>query len=106
MKIDTDAQKVFKTQGATLDPEEMAKSIEGITFDAHFVTEKIIEFGKLLTGVPLYDYQYWSAYRIIYSVISLEGATITMLFSRQSGKSETLAFVLMPYQCCCLPLRR
>lgn len=70
---------------------EMRKEV---SFDAHFVTSKIIEFGKILTGIPLYRYQEKSAYRIIYSVISLEGATITMLFSRQSGKTEALSFVV------------
>lgn len=86
--------KVFEAKGTSVDPDEAAKEMEGITFDAHFVTGKIIEFGKILTGVPLYWYQYLTVYRIIYSVISLEGATITMLFSRQSGKSESLAFAI------------
>jgi hypothetical protein len=68
--------------------------LAGVTFDAHAVTDAIITFGKILTGVALYDYQYKTVYRIIYSVITLEGATLTMLFSRQSGKSESLAFVI------------
>lgn len=67
---------------------------EGVSFDAHDITEKIVRFGKALTGVPLYQYQEKTVYRIIYSVITLEGATLTMLFSRQSGKSEALAFVI------------
>jgi len=64
-----------------------------VTFDAHFVTGKIVEFGILLTGRPLYTYQKMIAYRVIYALITFEGAVITILLSRQSGKSETLAFI-------------
>ncbi len=67
---------------------------EDLSYDPHFVTEKMVQFGLMLTGVPLYSYQLEPAYRIIYSVVALEGATITLLFSRQSGKTETLAFVI------------
>lgn len=74
--------------------DTMTLEVREVSFDAHFVTSKIIEFGKMLTGIPLYRYQEELAYRIIYSVVSLEGATITALKSRQCGKTETLAFVV------------
>ena len=63
-------------------------------FDAHFITEKIIEFGKILTGLQLYTYQEDIAYGIIHSVITFSGDIKTVLLSRQSGKSETMAFVI------------
>ena len=78
-----------------IDVEEVAKEAHrGIGFDAHFVTNKSIEFGKILTGMPLYDYQEVTAYCIIHSLLTGSNETLTMLFSRQSGKTETLAFVI------------
>ena len=47
-----------------------------------------------LSGHPLYDYQRPFAARIIESLIINDGATITALFARQSGKSETVANVV------------
>lgn len=67
---------------------------KSVSFDAHDITNKIIEFGKVLTGVTLYSYQEESAYAIIYSVITFSGDVKTLLFSRQSGKSEVMAFVI------------
>lgn len=85
----------FKTEGKSIEDilPDIAEEFK-VSFDAHFVSSKIIEFGKMLTGIPLYGYQERIAYRIVYSVITLEGATITMLLARQSGKSEALAFVV------------
>lgn len=61
---------------------------------AEFV-EKIIEAVLIvvdeLSGHPLYVYQRPASRRIIESVIIGDGATITALWSRQSGKSETIA---------------
>jgi hypothetical protein len=86
----------FKTQGTDVGEVKdlIEKELSKISFDAHFVTSKTMEFGKILTGIPLYSYQEMIAYRIIYAIITLENTTITMLLSRQSGKSETLAFVI------------
>ncbi|MEU4534270.1 hypothetical protein AB0G15_05300 [Streptosporangium sp. NPDC023825] len=44
-----------------------------------------------LSGHPLYNYQRPAARRIVQSIIIGDGATITALWSRQSGKSETIA---------------
>lgn len=88
----------FEAKGKKLDSviddmeEEIKMSIT--SYDPHELTEIIIKYGLILTGVPLYSYQSEPAYRIIYSVVAFEGSTITMLFSRQSGKTETLAFVV------------
>jgi hypothetical protein len=87
---------VFQTTGAeieSLDLDSLGKNLAALSYDPHDVTQKILEFGKILTGIPLYRYQEIAAYRIIYSIVALEGATLTMLFSRQSGKTEVLAFV-------------
>lgn len=87
------ATKTTKASKEVLDAYGKFISSES-SFDAHFVTDKIIEFGKILTGIPVYDYQYYPIYRIIYSVVTVEGATITLLFARQSGKTEAMAFVV------------
>lgn len=86
---------VFPTDGEKF-TDEMASILKGktVSFDAHEITSKIMEFGKILTGISPYDYQEQAAYALIYSVITFSGDVKTMLFSRQSGKSETIAFVI------------
>lgn len=86
---------VFPTKGKKFE-EEVAEEFAGktVSFDAHDITAKIVEFGKILTGLSLYEYQEEAVYAIIYSVITFSGDVKTMLFSRQSGKSEAMAFVV------------
>ena len=84
--------------GGTFSPEmadEFASELGKKKFDPHEITSKIIEFGKVLTGMEIYDYQYDPVYRIIYSVVTVEGAEISMLFSRQSGKTEAISFAIV-----------
>jgi intein/homing endonuclease len=86
---------VFPTEGGRIEDihtEELAG--KSVSFDAHEITSKIIEFGKILTGLSLYKYQEEAVYAIIYSIITFSGDVKTMLFSRQSGKSEAMAFVI------------
>jgi hypothetical protein len=62
--------------------------------DAQFVHEMILTilvFIEDFVGFPLYPYQREIAYRIIESVILNDGEEISVLCSRQSGKTETLA---------------
>ena len=86
---------VFPTDGEKITEEKLAEvKGTGVSFDAIDVTNKIIEFGKVLTGVNLYPYQMEAVFAIIYSVITFSGDVKTMLFSRQSGKTEAIAFVI------------
>ena len=87
---------VFPSTGKSLTEEEVISAFDGksVSFDAHEITSKIIEFGKILTGLSLYKYQEEAVYAIIYSVITFSGDVKTMLFSRQSGKSEAMAFII------------
>ena len=95
MKVDDKSEKVFGATGMSMDPDKFVKEeLEGVSFDIKEIAKKVLEFGRILTGVPIYEYQEETILRIIISVIGLEGATLTMLFSRQSGKSESLAFVI------------
>lgn len=91
-----DGGYVFPSKGKKVTEEEVATAFEGksVSFDAHEITSKIIEFGKILTGISLYKYQEEAVYAIIYSVITFSGDVKTMLFSRQSGKSEAMAFIV------------
>mgnify|MGYP000075961699 CR=1 FL=1 len=86
---------VFKTEGKSLEDihtDDLAG--KSVSFNAHEITGKIMEFGKVLTGLSLYRYQEEIAYAIIYSVITFSGDVKTILLSRQSGKSEVMAFVI------------
>ncbi len=55
---------------------------------------RILAFCELYSGIRFYPYQEQFARRIIRSVLENDGSEITALFSRQSGKSETIATVV------------
>lgn len=86
----------FKTKGKSADEilDEVESEFKGVSFDAIDVTQKVIKFGQALTGVPLYNYQYLIVFRIIYAIITMENVTITIIVSRQAGKTESLAFAV------------
>jgi hypothetical protein len=54
------------------------------------LVEKMLIVTDTLSGHPLYPYQRTFAARIIESLIINDGATLTALFSRQSGKALEL----------------
>jgi hypothetical protein len=58
------------------------------------IIKRIIIFCEELSGVELRPYQKEFAYRIIESIILGDAEELTGLWSRQSGKTETLADVL------------
>jgi hypothetical protein len=55
------------------------------------IVSKMLVIVDEVSGHPLYGYQRPFAARLIESLIINDGATLTALFSRQSGKSETVA---------------
>tara|TARA_Y100000310_G_C20703501_1_gene832317 strand:+ start:8396 stop:9931 length:1536 start_codon:yes stop_codon:yes gene_type:complete len=57
--------------------------------------EKIVKFSEMTCGIGLYDYQREFAQRVVESVILNDGDEITALFSRQSGKTEAIAVILV-----------
>lgn len=87
--------RVFSATGSSLS-EISTEELSGktVSFDAHDITSKIIEFGKILTGISLYKYQYDIVYGVIYSVITFSGDVKTILLARQSGKTEAMAFIV------------
>lgn len=62
-------------------------------YDPYRLAEVLLELGQRMTGIVLYDYQKPLSFRILYSILKKDGAEITGLFSRQSGKSEIIVFV-------------
>jgi hypothetical protein len=58
------------------------------------LVDKILHFCMLLTGITLFPYQQAFGKRIIKSMLNNDSAEITALFSRQSGKSETVSVVI------------
>lgn len=58
------------------------------------IVEKVLVLVDEISGHPLHPYQKPFARRVIESLIIGDGETITALFSRQSGKSETVANVV------------
>ena len=58
------------------------------------LVERIYTFCEVYSGRTMYAYQGQFSKRIIRSVIENDGAEITALFSRQSGKTETVAITV------------
>lgn len=88
-----DAGFVFKGNPTDIDVEkdieEQAKSKSG--FDAFKLAKILVVMVQKMTGIPLYDYQLEPTFRIIYSMLVKDGAEITILYPRQSGKSEVIS---------------
>lgn len=57
------------------------------------LTNKIYTFCEAYSGITLFPYQQQFAKRIVRSVLDGDGDEITALFSRQSGKSETVSTI-------------
>ena len=55
------------------------------------LVNKIFDFCELYSGKTLFPYQEQFSKRVIRSILENDGDEITALFSRQSGKSETIA---------------
>lgn len=66
-----------------LDPQSQA-FVDSVVAKMLLVTDEISEH-------PLYPYQIPLARRVIQSLVLNDGATLTALFARQSGKTETIA---------------
>jgi len=56
--------------------------------------KRIIIFCEEFAGLELRPYQRQLAYRIVESLVMVDGEEITALWARQSGKSETLAIIV------------
>lgn len=76
---------------------------------AQQLTDGCVAFVEPLCGVKLYSYQIEIVDRILFSLIYGDGEEITILCSRQAGKSESIActaavaMVLLPRLACLFP---
>lgn len=75
--------------------QELNDTASGMTYDPYRLAEVLVKIGQQMMGVKLYSYQEKPAFRIIYSILARDGAEITMLYARQSGKSETSTFCIV-----------
>jgi len=82
------------------DEERHAREVEEHLYDdisketVDLICDRLLDVTDELSGHPLYPYQRPFARALIESLILGDGATLTALFSRQSGKSETVANVV------------
>ena len=58
------------------------------------LVDRIYNFCEVYSGRVMYKYQTQFSKRIIRSVLENDGAEITALFARQSGKTETIAITV------------
>lgn len=83
----TDAEREALTQTQVILDEMSQKTVD-------LLVDKLMVVCDKLSGHPLYEHQQPFARRCFESLIIDDGATITALFSRQSGKTETVANVI------------
>lgn len=62
--------------------------------DVKDLSAKIIKYCEVQSGITLHPYQKEFGECIVWSLITNQGEEITALFSRQSGKTETVAVIL------------
>jgi len=62
--------------------------------ETKYLVQVIVQTAQLISEVQFYPYQITPAARLVESVLLHEGATVTALFSRQSGKTELTAAIL------------
>lgn len=84
---ETDVEKEARLATTVILDEFSQKTVDHIVSKCLLATDYI-------SGNPLYPYQQPFAKRVFESLIINDGETITALFSRQSGKSETVANVV------------
>lgn len=76
--------------------EELKQDIKVVNVQADLedIIQKIIKYCEVQSGITLHPYQKEFAHAIVWSLITNAGEEITALFSRQSGKTETVAVIL------------
>src|SRR5581483_7296038 len=83
----------------TLEEQQLRREAEVVLSPSRqklvdFLTDRLMVACDSLSGHPLRPYQVPFARRIFESLIIADGARITALFSRQSGKTECVANVI------------
>lgn len=96
---DYDVDYLLEELSELEDPDEALDEIAPETStttsdDVNDIIEKTIAFMHELIGFELFPYQIEAAWRMIESVVINDGEEISILISRQAGKSETVADVV------------
>jgi hypothetical protein len=94
--VDKETEKVKKIKIKSSIREEESTytyrpQVDWGKFNLKDLINKMILFSEKLNGLKLYHYQEAFQARIFESILLNDGEEITALFSRQSGKSETIA---------------
>jgi hypothetical protein len=86
--------KIVKEKVA--DEEQITEQVDSNVseIDMDWLLSKIVDYCEKQGGVALYPYQREFAERIVESIINNDGEEITALFSRQAGKTETVAVIM------------
>lgn len=79
---------VPKTSRAVLRILDQDHPVKDATLDASKLADRVVAFAQLLTEKRFYPPQVALSHRIIESALNHDGAAVTALFSRQSGKTE------------------
>lgn len=88
-ELDVYDDETIEERSARIEEEEGLDEISQMQVDQ--IVDRILVIVDELSGLPLYGYQQPIARRIIESLIIGDGATITAIQARQSGKSEVVA---------------
>ncbi len=97
MAADTLVDEILSTDNDDTDAERDARveaEKPNHPYNRKFIDDlldKLLLIVDELAGIELYGYQRPFARRILESMITNDGGTLTALFSRQSGKTETVA---------------
>lgn len=97
---DEESSKVYsKFAGKGLDgqggTDVTIKTVDWGDFDVEQIVELLVLLGEKLSDKTLFEYQKVHVRRIFRSVLKCEGARLSTLFSRQSGKTETTAIAVV-----------
>lgn len=86
---------------STEEAEEAVKHIDWKGFNVEKIVNLMCQLAPVLTGIELLPYQLPVMARTFRSILLNDGATISLLMARQSGKSETMAGIIVT---CCVIL--
>lgn len=91
-KIEITQEQINSDEEIFEQSEINSNKLDKLTPDA--IVKIVLKFAEILSGYKFYDYQTEFAKRIVLSLISDDGETITGLFARQSGKSFTTSKII------------
>lgn len=86
---DTAKKTVSELEGAGIPERPLT------TAEIEKLSDVVLEFCQQMTGINFFPYEQEFGWRIIFSLLIEDADEITTLFSRQSGKTETVADIVV-----------